>query len=147
MEPFAFLSGGEWTDPTRNSHTRDVINGCVDNPPVSACGHHFRVWPAKDPSGNLMPGSYLFAMDYGSSPSVNYDFQDNVYLVQNVQPAAGGEAPEDVPLDPVDPGPVLYRLDTGAPSGSVYTDSYGRRGPPTATCLPEGRTPRRARRR
>ena len=45
-------------------------------------------WPAKDRAGGVIPGAYLMTMDYGSSETVNYDFQDNVYLLENVEPAS-----------------------------------------------------------
>ena len=62
-------------------------------------------------------------MDYYSSAAdatVNYDFQDNVYLVSNIRPEAatqGREASEPQ---------ALYRIDTGADYGTNYTDSSGR---------------------
>ena len=52
--------------------------------------------------------------------TVNYDFQDNVYLVSNIRPEAatqGREASEPQ---------ALYRIDTGADYGTNYTDLSGR---------------------
>ncbi len=79
----SFLTG-EWSDPTLNATTVDVQNGCT-----TSCGHHVRFWPAEDRAGTPIPGAYLMTMDYGSSEAVNYDFQDNVYLLENVVPAPG----------------------------------------------------------
>jgi hypothetical protein len=42
-----------------------------------------RFFPLKDASGAVVPGSYIVAMDYAA---LNFDFQDNVYLVTNIQP-------------------------------------------------------------
>jgi fibronectin type 3 domain-containing protein len=77
--PFGFKIDGEWSDDTRNSQSADQANGCV-----GACGHHVRFWPVKDRVGAVVAGSYLMVMDYSG---INYDYQDNVYLVTNVVPA------------------------------------------------------------
>ncbi|WP_299449786.1 LamG-like jellyroll fold domain-containing protein [uncultured Serinicoccus sp.] len=47
-------------------------------------GHHVRIWPVEDRDGTAIPGSYFVVMDYSG---INYDFNDNVYLVTNVAPA------------------------------------------------------------
>jgi hypothetical protein len=60
------------------------------------CGHHVRFWPAKDHAGRLMPNTFLMGMDYAG---INYDFNDNLYLVSNV-------APEDPANDPNRCSPV-----------------------------------------
>ncbi|MBO9533820.1 MAG: hypothetical protein J7513_12695, partial [Solirubrobacteraceae bacterium] len=77
------VAGGEWSDPLLNSTGQDMANGCLTN-----CGHHVRFWPAKDRTGAVIPGAYLMTMDYASVSAVNYDFEDNVYLLENVEPAA-----------------------------------------------------------
>ena len=69
---------GEWSDPTLNDGAKDVSNGCV-----APCGHHVRFWPAKDRAGVVIPGAYVMGMDYSG---INYDYQDNIYLVTNIQP-------------------------------------------------------------
>jgi hypothetical protein len=75
---FGLKIDGESSDPTLNSTTKDVSNGCV-----APCGHHVRFWPAKDRAGAIIPGAYLMGMDYSG---INYDYQDNIYLVTNIQP-------------------------------------------------------------
>ena len=75
--------------------------------PLVVCGHHVRFWPLKDRSGNVVPNAYLLAMDY-SGNTINYDYNDNLYLVTNVKPSE-----EEVP----------YSLDV-AGNGS-YTDTSG----------------------
>ena len=82
----------EWSDPTRNSSTADNTNGC---PTTSQCGHHLRIWPAKDRSGAVIANTYLVSMDYSG---INYDYNDNVYLVSNMKP--------ETATDPSAPGPV-----------------------------------------
>ena len=90
----------EWSDPTRNDQTADRANGCP-----GPCGHHVRFWPVKDRAGVIIPHTWLVAMDYSG---INYDYNDNVYLVTNMEPD----------------GDTLYRLDVAA-SGN-YTDANGR---------------------
>ena len=76
---FGFKIDSEWSDPTKNNTAPDVTKGCV-----APCGHHVRVWPAKDRSGGAMAGTYLMSMDYSG---INYDYNDNVFLITNVTPS------------------------------------------------------------
>lgn len=76
---FGLKVDGEFSDDTRNSSVQDVKNGCV-----GACGHHVRFFPAKDASGAVILDTWIMAMDYNG---INYDYQDNVYLVSNLKPA------------------------------------------------------------
>ncbi|QMW66608.1 choice-of-anchor D domain-containing protein [Mumia sp. ZJ1417] len=75
---FGFGVDNEWTDRAKNNEQVDLNNGCV-----APCGQHVRLWPVKDRTGTLVPGSYLLSMDYAG---INYDYQDNVYLVTNLRP-------------------------------------------------------------
>ena len=75
---FGLKVSGEFSDPTRNNIAKDMQNGCT-----GPCGHHVRFWPAKDRSGKVITGAYLVGMD---SSSVNYDYQDDVYLISNITP-------------------------------------------------------------
>jgi hypothetical protein len=95
---FGLKVDGEYSDDTINNQTTDQSKGCT-----GPCGHHVRFWPAKDRAGVLIPDTWIMAMDYSG---INYDYNDNVYLISNMKPAA------------------LYRLDV---SGSAnYTDTLGR---------------------
>ena len=60
---------------------------------------------AIDRGGEPIDNTYLMVMDYSG---INYDYNDNVYLVSNVSP---------------EPQEALYRIDVG--SDSNYTDSDG----------------------
>ncbi|MDX6681108.1 MAG: large repetitive protein, partial [Solirubrobacteraceae bacterium] len=91
----------EWSDETKNATGPDVGNGCV-----MPCGHHVRFWPARDGVGVRIPDSWIVSMDYSG---VNYDYNDNVYLMSNMKP------------DWI--GPVLARVDVGG--SSDYTDVNG----------------------
>ena len=48
-----------------------------------------KVWKAIDASGNVMPNSYIISNDYLGTTSTNYDYQDNMYFIENVRPATG----------------------------------------------------------
>ena len=76
---FGFKIDPEWSDPAKNNKSKDDCSGGSNT-----CGHHLRVWPAKDRAGVVIPNTYLVVMDYSG---INYDFNDNVYLVTNVTPA------------------------------------------------------------
>lgn len=78
---FGFKLDKEFSDPKLNDSTPDRTAGCA----ASQCGQHVRVFAVRGADGGLVPGSYIFVEDAGG---INYDYQDNVYLVQNVKPAA-----------------------------------------------------------
>nr|WP_306270353.1 Ig-like domain-containing protein [Ornithinimicrobium sp. HY1793] len=71
----------ESSDWTLNNTTPDE---CGSGNEGCQLGHHLRLWPVKDRAGDAIPGSYLAAMDYSG---INYDYNDNVYLLTNVEPA------------------------------------------------------------
>lgn len=73
------VDGAEWSDPTKNRHGPDLAAGCAE-----PCGHHMRFWPVRDSAGQPVPDTYLMIMDYAG---VNYDYNDNVYLISNMKPA------------------------------------------------------------
>jgi hypothetical protein len=100
---FGFKVDTEWSDDAKNDQTADHTNGC----PAGPCGHHMRFWPARDRAGTRIADTWIVAMDYSG---INYDYNDNVYLVGNMKPDQ--------------PGTVLQRLDVGG-SGN-FMDSLGR---------------------
>lgn len=113
--PFGLRSGGEWSNSPDN---RDEV-GC---PAENRCGHHLRFWPLRDRAGQVVPNTYFMIMDYYSTTpgvTVNYDFQDNIYILSNIQPEN-----QTVPTDVAQPQ-ALLRLDTGADVGTNYTDIRG----------------------
>jgi hypothetical protein len=79
---FGFDLDGEFSD--------DSLNTAYP----SAGGHHVRFYPLRDDSGNLIPNTYIMTMDYSSS-GANFDFQDNVYIVNNIHPMSVPAAPTD----------------------------------------------------
>jgi hypothetical protein len=99
---FGLRVDGEISDPTLNNSTPDRNAGCP-----GPCGHHVRFWKLKDRTGAVVPNTYLMSMDYAG---INYDYNDNVYLISNLQPAADGT--------------TQYRLDVAGSAN--FTDSLGR---------------------
>jgi len=99
---FGLRVDSEISDPTLNITTPDVSAGCP-----GPCGHHVRFWTLKDRTGAVVPDTYLMAMDYSG---INYDYNDNVYLISNAHPAPDGQ--------------TYFRLDTGGAGN--FTDSLGR---------------------
>jgi hypothetical protein len=75
---FGLKVAGEFSDPTRNNVAKDRQNGCT-----GPCGHHVRFWQAKNQGGDPMVGTFIIGMD---SASVNYDYQDDVFLISNAAP-------------------------------------------------------------
>ncbi len=68
---------------------------------AGAFGHHIRFYPVRDRNLKYVPNTYLVVMDYNS---INFDYQDNVYLVSNIRPEAKLPAPQ---------GANAYGTDTG----------------------------------
>ncbi|UZH10620.1 MULTISPECIES: carbohydrate-binding protein [unclassified Halomonas] len=86
---FAEISGRQgyisWSDPDANLY-EDTIDA-IGNPGTNlnwdeSDGHLIRVYIAKDAAGNVIPDTYIVIQDYAG---VNYDYNDNIFLVENVQ--------------------------------------------------------------
>jgi hypothetical protein len=60
---------------------------------IPGTGHSFRIFPLKDANGNLVPNTYIFAMDYTANVFANWDYNDNVYLISNITPTDVSAAP------------------------------------------------------
>jgi len=98
---FGFKIDQEWSDPTKNNQLIDQQKG---SPGPS--GHHVRFWAVRDRQGQVIPNTWIVAMDYSG---INYDYQDNVYLVSNVKPETRN---------------TLYRINIG--TNTSFTDSTGK---------------------
>jgi len=72
--PFGFKIQGEWSDPTLNK----VTGGHATDQ-----GHHVRFFTYRDRTGAVVRDTWLMIMDFSG---VNYDYNDNVYVVTNVRP-------------------------------------------------------------
>ncbi|WP_081846165.1 malectin domain-containing carbohydrate-binding protein [Deinococcus marmoris] len=121
---FGFKVDTESSDPTLNDQNADRGSGCAD-----PCGQHVRFFQARDRGGQIMPDTYLLIMDYSG---INYDYNDNVYLIGNLKPAS-----------------ILIDVGLGAgeksadPQGNVwfsdrYRNNYALFTPNTAKNEPDG---------
>ncbi|HEV7298651.1 MAG TPA: choice-of-anchor D domain-containing protein [Tepidisphaeraceae bacterium] len=111
---FGFNLDGEWSDDTLNPQEK----------PGGGYGHHVRFYVAKDASGNVIPNTYLAVMDYRS---INYDFQDNVYLISNVKPE-GPAVPTGLAAVPTNEGIALDWTDNAARNLAGYNVYRGTTG-------------------
>jgi hypothetical protein len=66
------VEGHEFSDPTLND-------------PTPGKGHFVRFWPAYDAEGKLIPNTYIILHDYNRE-FTNFDYNDNIYLVENIKP-------------------------------------------------------------
>lgn len=107
---FGFKTDGEWSDPTLNDQ-RDCAA-------TEKCGHHVRVWPVRDAQGILVPNTYMLMHDIANfNSSTNFDFQDSIYLISNIQP-------ENTPPPMPRLRQGLYRLDTSGTSNYIDVNAY-----------------------
>lgn len=79
---FGFKTDTEFSDDSKN-------------PQGSAGGHDVRFFPIRNSAGVIVPNTYLVTMDYYTTQQ-NFDFQDNVYVISNIRPAAQPPTPADV---------------------------------------------------
>ncbi len=103
-----FAPGGVFglkVDSETSDHT---INRIPAGRPDDA-GHHFRFYPAFDERGERISDAWLVTMDYRG---INYDYQDNLYLITNMAPADRPASPVGFTAYPYAGGAVL---DWGTP--------------------------------
>lgn len=48
--------------------------------------HDFRFWPAKNPSGAVIPNTWIVAIDPGDGPGKNWDYNDSMFVMYNAKP-------------------------------------------------------------
>ena len=111
---------GEKSDPTLNNATPDVNAGCT-----APCGQHMRFFPIKD-----VPGSYYMMMDYSG---INYDYNDNVYVVSNITPAV--VAPSPPPVTPITTNAALINAGGTADVTDPASNTVWRTDVPNGTPL------------
>lgn len=72
-QPFGIMIGGSYSDRTRNADGKIGI----------------RFWEAIDANGNIIPDAYIIGIDYLGASYTNYDYQDNIYYIENIRPESG----------------------------------------------------------
>jgi hypothetical protein len=72
------VNAGEFSDPELTKTC-----GASTKEPCGDSGHHLRFWPLKDATGAVVANTYLLGMD---SNNVNFDYNDDVYLITNIAP-------------------------------------------------------------
>jgi hypothetical protein len=70
---FGFMVGSSSSDRTQN------FNGLIG----------IRVVKALDGQGNVIPNAYFLNCDYLGTAYTNFDYQDNIYYVENIRPETG----------------------------------------------------------
>jgi regulation of enolase protein 1 (concanavalin A-like superfamily) len=88
---FGFKVDSRYSDDTLNPS--DFVETDPNQTPIPGTGHAFRFYALKDANGNVIPNTYLMAMDYTGISYSNYDYQDNIYIISNVMPASPPVAP------------------------------------------------------
>lgn len=88
---FGFKVLAAWSDDLRNVYADNCTPPYTVQSDGRTCGHYMRFWPLRDRNNVIRPNAYLMSMDIAVS---NYDYQDNIYLVENIQPA--GSAPDTI---------------------------------------------------
>lgn len=77
---FGLILDQEYSDPKLNNQAPDRAVGCT----AAQCGQHVRVFKVRNSAG-VVAGSYVVTVDI---LGINYDYQDDVFLVENIKPAA-----------------------------------------------------------
>ncbi|MGM8933218.1 carbohydrate-binding protein [Salinicola halophyticus] len=75
---FGFSAASVSTDPSLNNQSSNADPGIET-------GYYFRMVQAFDADGNAIANTYFALMDYNGG---NSDYNDNVYLIEGIQPAA-----------------------------------------------------------
>jgi hypothetical protein len=95
-----FSNGGIFGFKTDTLYTDDSLNTGSNS---QGGGHHFRFYPVVSSTGEIVPNTYILALDYATTDE-NYDFQDAVYLISNITPVtnkSGITAPQTTAAPPV----------------------------------------------
>ncbi|GGH18117.1 hypothetical protein GCM10007352_28640 [Mucilaginibacter phyllosphaerae] len=70
---FGLKVGSSWSDRTQN------YNGLIG----------IRFLKVYDGNGNIVPDAYFMNCDYLGTSFTNYDYQDNIYYIENIRPDSG----------------------------------------------------------
>jgi hypothetical protein len=123
---FGFKVDSEYSDDSLNTPDFDSTTGDAYPEPT---GHAFRFYPLIDENGNVVPNTYIMAMDYTGLSYSNYDYQDNIYIVSGIKPATTTSALPSgqtaTASDPPTPTKSLAQQIDMTDSNSVLGDDTG----------------------
>ena len=91
----SFTPGGVFSWNLDGESSIDSAN-TTDINTFGRSGHADRFYPLRDSQGNLIPNTWLIAMDYQNGSFDNSDYQDNGYIVTNVRPNTQAPAPTNL---------------------------------------------------
>ena len=78
-----------------------------------------RAWAVRDRSGAIVPNTWLVGMDYSG---INYDYNDNLYLVTNMKPETAADPAAAALL----PGAAALQLPFTSAVAGTLADATGR---------------------
>jgi len=81
---FGFKVDSRYTDDKLNPLDFNLSN---PSQRYANTGHAVRFFPLKNVHGTPVANTYIMAMDYTALSYSNYDYQDNIYIVSNINPA------------------------------------------------------------
>ena len=119
----SFSPSGNFGWNLDGENSKDSLN-TTDINTYSRSGHAVRFYPVRDSSGNIVPNTWLIAMDYQGGPFDNSDYQDLMFLVTNMRPAAAPPTPADLYASAGANGGVLLQWAPDSYNGSVGYDVY-----------------------
>ncbi|HEX5244450.1 MAG TPA: hypothetical protein VFW23_14405, partial [Tepidisphaeraceae bacterium] len=112
---FGFNLDGEYSEDSKNT---------TDKASFNRSGHAVRFYPLRSSGNNcLIPNTWLMVMDYQNSEFDNDDFQDLVYMVTNMRPAATPPTPTDLEATVTGAGVMLQWAPMSYSSGVSYSVS------------------------
>jgi hypothetical protein len=115
-QTFGFEVDKHFTDRTLNALDFDPKTGMT----FPGSGYSWRFFPLKDENGNLVPHTYIAAMDYTANQFSNWDYNDNVYLITNIKPASSSSA--SVAMAQATPLASLFSDGSGDRTTSIETN-------------------------
>ena len=101
----SFTPGGTFGWNVDGENSQDAMN-TTDINTFGRSGHAVRFYPVRDADGNIVPNAWLIVMDYEGGTFDNSDYQDLIYLVQNIRPASTPPTPADLYASPVSSGGI-----------------------------------------
>jgi hypothetical protein len=119
----SFSPGGTFGWNLDGENSQDALN-TTDINMFGRSGHAVRFYPLRDAGQNIVPNSWLAVMDYEGGTYDNSDYQDLIYLVSNMRPAAAPPTPADVFASGISSGGIALQWAPDAYGGSVGYDIY-----------------------